>query len=382
MSANPDIHNNTGLYIHIPFCVRKCDYCDFFSLPGRSDLIEPYIYALLKESEKYRDISFKTVYLGGGTPSLLGASGVKELFEGLRQTLDIAGVVEATIEANPDSVDMPFLEAALESGINRVSIGIQSLNDTELKRIGRIHSADQAVLAIERAAKAGFCNISADVILGLPGQRWDSLMLTLETLIGLDIQHLSMYCLAIEPHTPLSRNVPVDLPTDDDQAELYEKAVFLLDKRGFSHYEISNFALPGYECRHNLNYWRGGEYAGLGPAAASHINGLRYKNRNDLDAYIANPLAQTEDEEKLEPLDKAAEETILRLRLLEEGLDTSLLAQKYNDRVIFELLDRLDTLVVKGSLLRSGSVYRLPPNLALVSNPILADLLGSEFTTD
>jgi oxygen-independent coproporphyrinogen III oxidase len=365
-----------GLYIHVPFCVRKCAYCDFYSLPQRLDALQPYIQAVLAEAQQYRGLSFDTLYFGGGTPSLLGADGLKQLLDGLSSTFDLSALIEATIEANPESVNPALLEAALSRGINRISIGVQSLCGAELEKVGRIHNAAQAVLAVEEAQKAGFSNISADVILGLPGQDERSLAITLETLIGLDIRHLSLYCLSIEPHTPLASNIPPDLPSDDDQADLYEHASALLVQRGFEHYEISNFALPGYACRHNLKYWQGGEYLGLGPAAASHLKNRRFKNKSDLDAYLLAPTGQIEESEELAAPQKAVEEAILRLRLLRDGLDINDLAVKFGDENVIGLAGRLDQLVKEGKLSRNGPVYRLIPACVLVSNPILARLLG------
>ena len=333
-----------GLYIHIPFCVKKCFYCDFYSLSGRLDSLDSYIPALLTEARQHQGMSFQTLYLGGGTPSLLGTEGLPKLMDGLHEIFDLSELTESTMEANPDSINAALLETAQISGINRISIGVQSLSDIELKKVGRIHTAPQAVEAVELARDHGYLNISCDVILGLPGQDWPSLMVTLETLIGLDIQHLSLYCLTIEPHTPLALKSPSDLPSDDVQAELYEKACALLRKRGFLHYEISNFALPGYECRHNLNYWRGGEYLGLGPAAASHLQGRRYKNKADLDAYLRNPGGLVEEVEVLKAKEKAAEEAILRLRLLQEGLNFEVLTVRFGSENTRELKERLDNL--------------------------------------
>ncbi len=365
-----------GLYVHIPFCVSKCAYCDFYSLPNRLDSLNAYLDALLIEAAQYGRLRFETLFIGGGTPSLLGAKSLRKLMTGLSGLFLISKQSEATIEANPESISKDLLQTALECGINRISIGVQSLSDTELLKVGRVHNAAQAVQAIELAQKEGFKNVSADVILGLPGQNWQSLMTTLECLIGWNLQHISMYCLAVEPHTPLAANPPSDLPTDDEQAELYEQAVGLLEQRGFRHYEISNFAVPGYECRHNLNYWRGGEYLGLGPAAASHYKDCRYKNRADLDAYLTDPCGQKDEVEKLKKPEKAAEEAILRLRLLQEGLDLKGLIQKYGDKNVIALAARLNKLSVKGQLQRDGAVYRLNSQDALVSNPILAELLG------
>ncbi len=364
-----------GLYVHVPFCVRKCAYCDFYSLPQRLDSLEVYIQAVRQEAGRYRRLDFDTLYLGGGTPSLLGAGGLQQLIEGLRPVFSFSALAESTLEANPESVSRSLLEKALSLGFNRISLGVQSLCDDELKKAGRIHTASRAAIALAEAQKAGFSNISADVILGLPGQDERSLAITLETLAGLDIQHLSLYCLSLEPHTPMALNRPPDLPSDDEQADLYECACELLARRGFIHYEISNFALPGYECRQNLNYWQGGEYLGLGPAAASHLEGRRFKNRADLDAYLADPTGQIEETELLGPAQKAAEEAILRLRLLQDGLDINDLALKYGDENVIGLVVRLDRLVKKKSLTRDGAVYRLTPACVLVSNPILADLL-------
>ncbi|HSW58006.1 MAG TPA: radical SAM family heme chaperone HemW [Dehalococcoidales bacterium] len=364
-----------GLYVHFPFCVRKCAYCDFYSLSGRSDLIEAYLEALLTEAGGYGRRRFTTLFIGGGTPSLLGSDGLRKVITGLSKIYSLSGLAEATIEANPDSINRDFLHSALVSGIDRISIGVQSLSDLELQKVGRIHTAAEALSKIELAAAAGFKNISADIILGLPGQDWQSLMITLETLIGMDLKHISMYCLALEPHTPLALAPPPDLPSDDEQSSLYARAVDLLQRRGFSHYEISNFALPGYACLHNLNYWRGGEYIGLGPSAASHYRGQRYKNRADLEVYLNSPAGVREETEKLAKAAKAAEEAMLRLRLLEEGLDLNCLVEKYGDRNVVALAARLNKLSVKGYLRRNGPVYRLKPSLALVSNSILAELL-------
>jgi oxygen-independent coproporphyrinogen III oxidase len=366
----------TGLYVHIPFCVRKCAYCDFYSLPQRIQSIVPYIQSVLSEAQKYQGRNFQTLYLGGGTPSLLGSEGLTKLIVGMKRIFNLEELTEATLEANPESATPELLAAAINAGINRISIGVQSLSDIELGKVGRIHSAAQAIQAVEQAQKSGFNNISADLILGLPGQDWQSLMVNLETLIGIGVQHLSMYCLSIEPHTPLALYLPADLPSDDQQAELYDSAVELFKMRSFEHYEISNFAMPGYECRHNLNYWRGGEYLGLGPAAASHLDGRRFKNRADLDAYLQNPAGQVEEVEELGPVEKAGEEAILRLRLLQEGLDINEMAAKFGDENVIGLAGRLNKLVTEKTLLRNGPNYRLHPACALVANQILTNVLG------
>ena len=442
-----------GLYIHIPFCVRKCSYCDFYSLPGRTDTIASYVQAVLLEAHAYspsflrRDLKgelsstyapFQTLYIGGGTPSLLGSQNLTTLITSLtksfplpchserseessspnchcvpspehagsgfqpdrpnpiaqdesRQTsllskenlrenyfkVSSGGILtESTIELNPESVTPEFLQTVKQLGFNRLSFGIQSLNDKELQSVGRIHTAIQAIEAIKLAQKLNFPSISADLIIGLPGQTGTSLYKSLETLVAMGIQHLSVYCLSLETGTPLANNPPPDLPSDDMQAQLFEETRTFLKSRGFTHYEISNFALPGYECLHNLNYWRGGEYLGLGPAAASHLNGKRFKNRANLDAYLQNPSGQIEDVEKLSPQDKAAEEAMLRLRLLEEGLNTDELTAKFEPANTAGIIRHLNKMVTEGLLIHQGSQYRLTPSRILTSNPIFARVLN------
>ena len=365
-----------GLYVHIPFCVKKCDYCDFYSVPDRLNLFPVYVDAVAAEAKQYSDISFETLYVGGGTPSLLGADGIRRLTASLKKTLDLSEVVEATTEANPESAKSDFFSAAKNAGINRVSIGIQSLSDAELRSVGRIHTAKQAVEALSKARRAGFPEISCDIIVGLPEQDFRSLATTLETVVGAGVAHVSMYCLSLEDGTPLAANPPGNLPSEDMQAELFERARDLLLKAGFVHYEVSNFALPGHECRHNLNYWRGGEYAGLGAGAASHIRGQRFKNRGNLDAYIKDPLGQVVEVEELNPKEKAGEEAILRLRLLKEGLDINELSHRYEYTNIVGLRRRLESLASEGLLICDGSVFRIPSERALISNPILARVIG------
>jgi oxygen-independent coproporphyrinogen-3 oxidase len=342
-----------GLYIHIPFCIRKCDYCDFYSLAGRLDCLDAYLKALLNEASQYGRLRFDTLFIGGGTPSLLGAAGLRNLMTGLSAQYSISKLPEATIEANPDSLSADLLRTALDCGINRISIGVQSLSDNELHQVGRIHTAAQAVLAIQLAQKEGFKNISADVILGLPGQNWQSLMTTLETLIGMNLPHISMYCLEVEPHTPLAANPPAGLASDDEQADLYAEAVDLLERRGFSHYE-------------------------MGPAAASYYQGVRYKNKADLDGYLTDPCGQKAELEKLSKPQKAGEEAILRLRLLQEGLDLNRLIHKYEDKNVVDLAAGLNRLSIQGHLQRDGCIYRLNPREALVSNSILSELAGDQ----
>jgi oxygen-independent coproporphyrinogen III oxidase len=365
----------SGLYVHIPFCVSKCRYCDFYSVAGQDGLLDRYISVVLQESEKYRNMQFTTLYIGGGTPSLLGVQRLERLMDGLSERLDLHNLTEASMEVNPESAGGEFLKAALCLGINRISIGVQSLCDDELRKSGRIHNARQALDAVNSAVGCGFAGVSADVIVGLPGQTPESLAETLSSLCDTGLTHLSAYCLSVEEHTPFFKSPPADLPDDAAQSDLFNLAVNHLKKRGFVHYEISNFSLPGRECRHNLNYWRGGEYAGLGPSAASHLGGIRLKNAPDLPAYLRDPLGIAVDVDLLNAGGRIAEEAMLRLRLLEEGLDLKDLARPQAESYCSEIRGRLDRLADEHLLVRTGSRYRLPPEGVLTANQVFLNVI-------
>ncbi|MBN1374804.1 MAG: radical SAM family heme chaperone HemW [Dehalococcoidia bacterium] len=365
-----------GLYVHIPFCVSKCYYCDFYSVAGETELLDRYLEALFREAEKYSDMRFETLYIGGGTPSILGPDRLEMLMHGLSQRLNLNTLGEASIEVNPESACKEFFKAALSLGINRVSIGVQSLNDRELKNAGRIHNAGIAVDAVYAARDSGFKNISADIIIGLPGQTRETLFSTLNQLCCLPLSHISAYCLSIEEHTVFGVNKPADLADDDTQAGLFEDAALFLIRKGFKHYEISNFSLTEKECSHNLNYWRGGEYIGLGPAAASHIEGKRFKNKNSLQEYLQCSEAVVSEEESLVKEDKMTEEAMLRLRLLEEGLDLVDLEGRYAGVNVGLLRDRLDRLLQEKMLEKTGHIYKLPSDRVLVSNQVFMNMLG------
>ena len=364
-----------GLYVHIPFCVSKCLYCDFYSLPGRQSGVDSYIGAVLQEAHKYKGEAFRTLFIGGGTPSLLGAEGLCRLMGGLRGTFRLDKLEEATIEANPESAGEGFFRAARSLGFTRVSIGVQSLDDAELKKSGRAHNAVQALGALRSAFESGFTDVSADIMIGLPGQTLETIKNTLHKIIETGVTHISAYCLSVEDGTPFASDPPDDLPGDDEQAALYEFVREALGRSGFIHYEISNFALPGRECRHNLNYWRGGDYLGLGPAAASHIGGKRLKNVPDLDKYLANPLSLPVETDEIDIGAKVGEEAMLRLRLLQEGLDLDEMAAKFGHENVAALRVKLEALSASGDLIKKGNSYGLPYDRVLTSNGILAGVL-------
>lgn len=272
-----------GLYIHVPFCVRKCPYCDFYSLPGEGELYSGYAGAV-KRNLSYYDEQFDTVYFGGGTPNLI-APYMAEILS----AVNIAPGAEITSECNPASATAETLAEMRRAGINRLSVGVQSLQDGELKKLGRLHSAAEAESLILDAEKAGFDSVSADVMLGVPGQTADSLTDTLERLAGLPVQHISAYMLTLEPATPFGKNPPSDMADDEQMADLYALCQEICGRLGFRQYEISNFAREGYECRHNLKYWRDEEYLGIGPAAHSFYGVKRFAVPKDLRRFISEP---------------------------------------------------------------------------------------------
>jgi len=365
----------TGLYIHVPFCARKCDYCDFYSLAKSEGRIHDYVEAVLEEAKHYQGLDFNTIYFGGGTPSLLGPENLERLYSGLRKTFGFEKILEATIEANPESLTEEFALSARNCGFDRVSIGIQSLNDGELQSVGRIHSSKKAIDAIGIAVKY-FKRVSADVIIGLPRQTKSSLLSTLSKFVEFGLKHISTYCLSLEEGTKLYQNIPGNLPSDDDQATLFEECRDLLVSKNFHHYEISNFAISGEESIHNINYWKCGEYLGLGPGASSHLNGVRFKNEENLEKYIGAPLSCKLFEEELAPEDKIFEEAMLNLRLLENGADLDLLAQRYDPESISKLQNRLDELFQDGKIEKNGNIYTINSSFVLVSNPIFSKILS------
>lgn len=365
-----------GLYVHIPFCRRKCDYCDFYSVAESESIISAYINAVLEEATGYDNHSIDTLYIGGGTPSLLGRE-VNRLIEGLGHHFRFE-LMEATVEANPESASELFLESAVSVGICRISIGVQSLNDNELRSVGRIHTSKEALDAINNSMTAGFKRVCADVIVGLPGQDWGSLRTTLERLIQAGVGQISAYCLSIEDDTPLYHNIPSNLPSEDDQADLYMKTKRFLESNGFKHIEISSFSLPGQEPLHNMNCWRGVDYIGLGAGASSFNDGIRYRNKKGLADYILQPLSRREIDEKLNELERANEEAMLRLRMLNEGLNIDSMRLKYSDESMESILNRISRLEAEGLVFKRNNRYLIPGDKILTSNIIFQRMLYGE----
>ena len=296
-----------SLYIHIPFCKKKCLYCDFLSAPACVKEREDYVKALLREisvmAKLCKEYSIISVFFGGGTPSLLSSTQMRQIMAAIRKGYDLSKDAEITVECNPATANLEKLSRYRECGINRLSIGLQSANDKELKELGRIHNYRQFLDTFDAARKAGFGNINVDIMSALPGQTYESYIHTLTVVIKLQPEHISAYSLIIEEGTPfyeryseeVSNEVAQNmecatmyppLPDEDTERRMYHDTAKILQKEGYLRYEISNYAKKGYECRHNMTYWTGIEYIGLGLGASSYFKGCRYKNISDLNDYI------------------------------------------------------------------------------------------------
>lgn len=314
----------TGLYIHLPFCKQKCKYCDFASFAGREFLMQDYVSALLKEAASSPIKKFETLYIGGGTPSLLPLDLLEKLIKGLEKHFGpISQFEESTFEANPESLTEEKLDFLRAAGFNRLSIGLQSFHDNELKILGRIHSQADFLRAYHAARKAGFSNINIDLIAGLPGQTLESFLASLTAVIELNPEHLSVYGLQIEEGTPFfEQGIVCDQIL---MRQMLEETHTRLTAAGFNHYEISNFARSGFMSKHNTHYWQYGEYVGLGSAAASFVGGIRWQNTPDVADYIARINTEQSPivfQETLEPQAREGERLLLALRQL-SGVEPS-----------------------------------------------------------
>lgn len=313
------------LYIHIPFCVKKCSYCDFLSAPATEQTKEAYMAALFAEiggrAKDYKDRIVTSVFIGGGTPSLLSGDSIRQLMEHIREGFSLAPDAEITMEVNPGTVTTEKLTAFYAAGINRLSIGMQSAQEQELKILGRIHDFDGFCQVYREAVEAGFTNINVDVMSGLPGQTLTSYKDTLEKVLRLEPmpQHISAYSLIVEEGTPFAAMADrgeLPLPEEDTERAMYEETIEVLAGYGFHRYEISNYALDGYECRHNVGYWIRRDYLGFGIGAASLIDNVRFQNGRDLNAYLAHPLACREEQQSLTTQEQMEETMFLGLRLI------------------------------------------------------------------
>jgi len=327
-----------SLYLHIPFCVRKCLYCGFYSTRFSPPQVFAYLSALRLEAARYRDnfskTVFESVYIGGGTPTVLSREQWVSVFKIIRENFRLSENVEFTVEANPNTIAVDGITFLRAHGVNRLSIGVQSFSDRVLETLGRAHTAAQAEDAFKTARHAGFQNIGIDLIYGVPGQSQDDWASSVDRVLALEPEHISTYCLSLDEGSQFIREAEAGrlaLPDDDVAASMYEFALRALTGAGYRHYEISNFSLSGHECLHNMNYWERGEYLGLGPGAWSFIAGERYHAVADVHEYsrrLTAGLSIVEDVET-EKNGRAAEETIMLGLRTDKGVDLKKYEQEF-----------------------------------------------------
>ena len=371
-----------GIYVHIPFCKSKCQYCDFYSLSGKDGKLQnQYVKTLCAHIRETGPLApnyrVDTVYFGGGTPSFLGADALAAILTAIRKSFDVDPRAEITFEANPDSITRRLLRRLRREGFNRISLGVQCDDDRILHNLGRPHSYEDVVLAVKRIRRARYRNLSLDLMFGLPGQSVEEWQATLENVLRLQPEHISCYGLKVEPGTPLyERRMVSDLPSDDDQADMYLNAVNYLRAKGYRQYEISNFAKKGMASRHNLKYWQGGEYLGFGPDASSDFGGKRFTMVRSVHQYIdgiQNHGQVIRDLQNIPPRERAGEYLMMRLRT-HEGI----CREEYENQFLlpFDPLEEVLQLNREHHLaILSEGRWRLSPEGLLVSNSILSDLL-------
>ncbi len=372
----------TGLYIHIPLCMSRCRYCDFYKMtPNEWDNLSLFLECLEIELGRLpKDFAPDTLFIGGGTPTALPADHYAAMLAAIHRQIDLSNVVEFTSEANPGTLTDEKLAAMKAGGINRISIGVQSFNPKALKLLGRIHSAEQAVEGYHMLREAGFDNVNIDLIQSIPGMTPDDVLGDARKVIELGPEHVSYYNLIYEPGTPMTRDrdagrlVP---PGDDEEADNYYAVKALLENAGYDHYEISNFSKPGRECRHNVLYWQGGEYFGCGPSAHSHWQGRRFGNLPDLPAWCERMKSGARPFEEVEVLsaeDKARETLVMWLRML-DGVDVESFRQVTGQDVGDLCGSAIESMIEEGLLHRRGTRLALTSDALFVCNAVFSELV-------
>ena len=378
------------LYLHIPFCVKKCNYCDFLSAPAEEETRAAYVDALLEEIRGFdepEDYEVVTVFFGGGTPSILPGQEIFRIMEALREKFSFRKGAEITLEANPGTVDKEKLSCYKKAGINRLSFGLQSADAEELKKLGRIHTWEKFLESFQLAREAGFSNINVDLMSALPGQTKESWEKTLRQVLALQPEHISAYSLIIEEGTPFYQLYEKDverrdageepelLPSEEEERAMYEATGRILKEQGYLHYEISNYAKPGRECRHNLGYWQRRDYLGFGLGAATLLNPVRYKNTEDLEAYLGGDFSKKEF--FVLTKDNQIEETMfLGLRVL-EGVSKEKFREQFSCELRVVYRKELEKLEQEGLLEEEGDFVRLTSRGIDLSNLVLAEFLLS-----
>ena len=326
-----------GIYVHIPFCKRKCNYCDFYSIKWSEEVENRYINALIKEIKSYNGKKniVDTIFFGGGTPTIIKPENMERIIEELKNTFTVDESSEISIEANPNTLTDENLSIYKKIGINRLSIGVQSLNDEILQKIGRLHNSNEALEAIDRAKAYGYENLNVDIMFNIPGQTILDIEDTINKIIEHNVKHISFYSLKLEKGTPMylmEKNNKIIMPEEDVERNMYYAGRSIMEQNGIMQYEISNFAKDGYECKHNLKYWNQEEYLGFGPSAHSFLDNIRFSNPSDISLYCDNAEQNLFNRTTQEILDEDAlifEYIMLKLRLT-DGLDTNKFKEKFN----------------------------------------------------
>ena len=387
-----------SIYLHIPFCARKCLYCDFLSAPAddatKARYVESLITEIKEEAPKYETYEVRTVFIGGGTPSILPAEAIAGIMDTLKEQFYFAKEAEITIEVNPGSAEEEKLLAYYKSGINRLSIGLQSSHNSELQQLGRVHTYQDFLRTYQDAVKSGFNNINIDLMSAIPGQTTESYRETLRQILHLSPMpaHISAYSLIIEEGTPFYENTP-ELPDEDADREMYKITDDMLKESGLERYEISNYARKGYACKHNKVYWRRGDYVGFGIGAASLVDNVRFHNDDDISAYIAgweaykqNILGKPDILRDVQPLtipEQMEEYMFLGLRLT-EGISLKEFEDTFGKSIYEVYPDVIDKLVNQGLLVKKNGADGQTKRLALssfgldVSNVVMAEFLFSD----
>ena len=362
--------------MHLPFCLKKCAYCDFVSYSAHYDRQREYLKALKNEFLEYCGEEIDTVYLGGGTPTSLDTEILTELLGEIFSVFRVSPDAEITVECNPKTADFEKFCALKKAGANRLSIGVQSLNDDELSAIGRLHSGKDAIACVLQAKEAGFTNISVDFMFGLPHQTLESLNQTIDGLISLPITHISCYGLILEEGTRIWEDVEngeVLLPDEDTELKMYQTIVETLRKAGFYQYEISNFAKAGRESKHNTRYWKCEEYIGCGVAAHSYFKGERFSNTEDFEKYLKNP-EEKKDVTKISTKDQMSEFMILGLRMM-RGVSDEDFREKFGVSFIDVYKEAIEKYEKNGLLERKEDFLRFTEQGVYVSNTVLCEFV-------
>ena len=368
-----------AIYIHVPFCARKCAYCDFASFAGREDAWSDYFAALHAEMDAWVDrlraYEARSVFFGGGTPSLVPAAYIQDALNHLRRLLPFAGDCEITLEANPGTLTAAKLETYRRAGVNRLSIGVQSFDAALLRELGRIHTPEQAASAVRLASEAGFENLSIDLMYALPGQSMAQWSETLAQAVALPVQHNSAYSLIVEPGTEMEQRVErgeAIIPDDDAVNEMQRLAVCRLAEAGFARYEISNFAVPGYESRHNLTYWQDGDYLGLGSAAHSLVENERFSNPPELARYLAG---ERMCERTVRSLRDHREEVLMLSTRTLRGLDMARWRAEFGEEFVQGHARQLRKLENYGLIEIEGDFLRLTPVGLELQDSVVLELM-------